>query len=146
MNGEFSLEEITVPQWVSSAHVSASVADDLGHLPEPKRREEGASGALISGNEAGWGLSKAYELPGFCEPAKGLHEDTAPEAAFRSKTWSLTGKPSPIKLSSLTEFMINLSIQNLRPFPVPSDLSPLPTEHFIRVRWRRSLLSLILTE
>ena len=98
------------------------------------RREERASGALIGGNKAGWGLSTAYELPGFCEPAKALHEDRAPEAAFRSRIWSLTGKPSPIKLSSLTEFMINLSIQNLSPVPVPSDLSPLPTEHFIRGR------------
>ena len=95
------------------------------------RREERAAGALIGGNKAGWGLSTAYELPGFCEPAKALHEDRAPQAAFRSRTWSLTGKPSPITLSSLTEFMINPSIQNLSPVSVPSDLSPLPTEYFV---------------
>lgn len=97
------------------------------------RREERAEGDLIGGDKAGRGLSEAYEWPGVCEP-KALHEDTAPEAAFRSRTCSLTGKPSPIKLSPLTEFMINPSIPNLSPFPVPSDLSPLPTEHFIRVR------------
>ena len=34
-----------------------------------------------------------------------------------------------MKLSPLTEFMINLSIPNSIPFLVPSDLSPTLTEH-----------------
>ena len=35
--------------------------------------------------------------------------------------------PVPLKLSSLTEFIINLSIQNFIPFLVPSNLNPLLT-------------------